>query len=340
MLADGMPKLAEVMDRVSVIRSVVSREGDHERATYNMKTGYRPDPSLVHPSLGAVICHEIPDVTVEIPRHVSIFPGQWPARGGYFGDAFDAFKIFDPQNKVPDLTPRVKDKRQDRRLSGLDVVEAAFARGRRKDLDKAVTQHQDSIDRALKMMTSEQVKAFDVSECTAAERAAYGDTPFGRGCLAARRLIEVGVRCVEVTLNGWDTHVNNHELQNNLIAKLDPAFAALITDLSERKLLDSTAVLCGGEFGRTPRINPAAGRDHWPHAFSVALAGGGFHPGRVLGETDPTGEKKEPARPVRVRDIHASVMHALGIDPYTEIMTPVGRPMELSKGRLIKELLG
>ena len=174
------------------------------------------------------------------------------------------------------------------------MVEGAFARGRGKRADG--TLHKDTVAGARKMMTSEQLAAFDVSKEPAAVRKMYGDTPFGRGCLAARRLIEVGVRCVEVTLSGWDTHANNHTQHKKQLEILDPAFAALIKDLRERKLLDKTLVIWAGEFGRTPTVNPAGGRDHWPIGFSVALAGGGIRGGTVVGATDPDG-KADPKRP-------------------------------------------
>ena len=188
-------------------------------------------------------------------------------------------------------------------------------------------------------MSSEQLRAFDVGREPAAVRAEYGDTPFGRGCLAARRLIEVGVRCVEVTLDGWDSHVNNHEVHRKLVGVLDPAFAALIHDLKLRGLLDRTVVLCGGEFGRTPKVNLAGGRDHWPNGFSVALAGGGLRGGFALGATDPEG-KKAPDRPTAIEDVHATVLAALGLDPATENVAPAtGRPIKLSAGTPIRELL-
>lgn len=201
------------------------------------------------------------------------------------------------------------------------------------------------------MMSSDQLKAFDVSQAPQSLRAEYGDTPFGRGCLAAARLIEVGVRCVEVTLNGWDTHANNHALQADKIAELDPAFAALIRDLKRRDRFDSTIVICGGEFGRTPGrpgnpgLNATGGRDHWPHGFSIALAGGGLRGGLAIGETspEPKMDKKNPLQDVRtpynVEDVHATVLHMLGVDYDTEHQTPVQRPMVFSEGRVIKELV-
>ena len=161
--------------------------------------------------------------------------------------------------------------------------------------------------------------------------------------------MEVGVRCIEVTLNGWDTHANNHEFTNNQVDILDPAFTAFIKELRDRDLLDSTMIICGGEFGRTPRINPAGGRDHWPHGFSIALAGGGIRGGQAIGETSPDGEKLEypeddeakrkPGENITVADVHATVMHSLGVDFTKEFDTAVGRPMKLSAGRVVKELL-
>jgi uncharacterized protein (DUF1501 family) len=188
------------------------------------------------------------------------------------------------------------------------------------------------------MMTSAQLQAFDVKREPAAIRDSYGDTPFGRACLAARRLTEVGVRCVEVTLDGWDSHVNNHAIHRERAAELDPALSALIRDLKERGALDRTVVLCTGEFGRTPKMNLAGGRDHWPNGFSLAIAGGGIRGGRVIGETDPEGGK-DPANPTSVADVHATVLTALGLDPRKENVSPVGRPIQLSEGRSIRALL-
>lgn len=344
-LAAGLPLLAEQMESVSLVRSLVSKEGDHERATYNVKTGFRPDPTLVHPSLGAIICHQTTD-NVEIPRHVSILPGAWPPRGGFLGDQFDAFKTFDPLRPIPDVVKYTSDERYKKRLADLqNVVEKQFARGRLQNLDANRTLHESSIEAARKMMASDQLKAFDVSAAPQSLRESFGDTPFGRGCLAAMQLIEVGVRCVEVTLDGWDTHVNNEASVAERNKSLDPAFASLIRELKSRNLLDKTIVLCGGEFGRTPRLNPAGGRDHWPHGFSIALAGGGIAGGRVVGETAavPQLDEKDRLRdvgdPRNVEDIHATVLQALGIDFAQEVVTPIGRPMQLSKGQVIRDLL-
>lgn len=339
--AHGLPHVAEVMHELTLVRSMVSKEGDHERATYNVKTGYRPDPTLVHPSIGAVVCHELPDAEMDIPRHISILPGQWPARGGYLGAQYDAFKVYNTNGRAGNITARVQPKRLDNRLAALKQVEQSFARGRRADLDAKTTLHNATIQKALRMMSSEQLNAFDITQAPAKTRAGFGDTQFGRGCLAAIQLIGAGVRCVEVTLNGWDTHANNHESHVSQNAILDPAFAALIRELRARKLLDQTIVICAGEFGRTPKINPADGRDHWPTGFSMALAGGGFRAGHVHGATDPTGAKLEAndKDSIRVADIHTTIQHSLGINHAKELMTPILRPMALSDGRVIKTLL-
>ena len=344
-IANLYPRVAEQMASISLVRSVVSKEGDHERATYNVKTGFRPDPTLVHPALGAVLCHQLTD-KVEIPRHISILPDQWSARGGYLGDQFDAFRVPDPLYDIPDVTARVPDARFQRRLINLqEVVETEFARGRLQKLDERKTLHRSTIEFARNMMSSEQLKAFSVKDAPKSLRDEFGDTEFGRGCLAATQLIKVGVRCVEVTLAGWDTHAKNFEGHETQAKILDPAFAALIRRLREEQLLDHTIVLCGGEFGRTPRVNPLGGRDHWPHGFTIALAGGGIAGGRVIGATSsaPDVEAKDHlpdvTDPRNVADIHATIFHALGIQFDKELLTPIGRPMKISEGRVIQELL-
>lgn len=342
-LAAGLPHVAEELGSISLIRTMRSKEGDHERGVYLAKTGYRPDPTVVHPAIGAVCCHELParstiaKTATDIPRHISILPDQWGARGGYLGGEYDAFKIYDPEQKLQDLTAQVDAQRQRRRLADdLGVVERAFARGRLRAAE--ATMHRKTIESARVMMTSEQLQAFEINREPDSVRSMYGATAFGRGCLAARRLIEVGVRCVEVTLGGWDSHINNHEVHKNLNAALDPAFAALVRDLRERGLLEKTIVVCGGEFGRTPEINPLGGRDHWPHYFSLAVAGGGFRGGAVLGETDPEGGR-EASNPYSFPDLHATILSSLGIDPHKEIITPIGRPLKLAEGEVIRDLL-
>ena len=353
-LAAGLPLLAEQMESISLIRSMTSKEGDHERGTYTLKTGFRPDPTITHPSIGSIICHELPSLGTDIPRHVSILSSQWPARGGFLGEKFDAFLTDDPSQPVPDTKSYHTVERDKQRLTHLDVVESAFAKGR--DKTSEATGHRRTVAEARAMMSSEQLKAFDVSLEPLATRKLYGETPFGRACLAARRLTEVGVRCVEVTLAGWDTHANNHEFcaQQNKI--LDPAFAGLMKDLKDRKLLDSTMVVCLGEFGCTPTINPVGGRDHWPMGFSVAIGGGGLRTGQVIGETNPdiipkpsnpnvmmssTDKKARESvvDPVTVEDLSATILSSLGIQHDTIQQSPIGRTVKYSEGTPIRQLL-
>lgn len=344
-IAAGFEQLAEQMNHISLIRSITSKEGDHERATYNVKTGFRPTPTITHPSIGAIACHELPVGETKIPRHISILPNQWPGRGGYLGQKHDAFRSYDPKYQLPDVAPRVGQERLTERFAGLQVIENAFAQGRLPQLEAKKTLHNATMDGARAMMDSDQRKAFDVSLESAEWQKAFGDNAFGRGCLAAARLIQVGVRCVEVTLDGWDSHVNNFETQKARIATLDPAYASLLRylkdhkDAAGRSLLDSTLVLWAGEFGRTPTINPAAGRDHWPHSFTFALAGGGIRGGLVHGATDPEGGK-ESSDPVTIADVHATMLSALGIDGNKEFYTTAGRPIRLNDdGGALKKLL-
>ncbi|PAY16257.1 hypothetical protein CKO51_27795 [Rhodopirellula sp. SM50] len=343
-IADTLPRVAEKMHLGSLIRSVTSKEGDHQRAIYNIKSGYRPDPTLVHPSIGSILCHEFPE-QLDIPRHISILPQNAPARGGYLGPVYDAFKIGDPQNPVPDLKSPIAADRFDRRMKDLQWLEDRFRRQRLRDLDQNRTLHQSSTDAALRMMSSEQVSAFDVSSESKQTLERFGQTPFGRGCLAATRLIGAGVRCVEVTLGGWDSHITNHSLQSARCEILDAALAALLDRLVEQDLLETTLVVCGGEFGRTPQINPAEGRDHWPHGFSTFLAGCGIRKGGLYGATaadpklDPDKPLADVASPITIGDLHATILSTLGVPYHEERQTPIGRPLKISEGEPVGAVL-
>ncbi len=352
-LASTMPATAEQLHRALLVRGVVSKEGDHERATYHLKTGWRPDPTIVHPSLGAIICHQSEN-NIEIPRHISILPSQWAARGGDLGPAYDAFQIGDPAHRIANLISRVDSNRMQNRVEMLlDTLEKQFERGRMRDLDRSRTLHQTATNNAVKMMNSDQLSAFQIDQEPDEVRKRFGDTPFGRGCLAAVRLLGAGVRCVEVELNGWDSHINNHEIQSRQAAVLDKGLAATLSELAARDLLEDTVVFCGGEFGRTPLINPAGGRDHWPHGFSVLLAGGRFRQGYVHGATASNPDRKslEPisssqltserwaSDTISVPDLHATLLTALGVEPTTERITPIGRPFRWSDGEVAMSLL-
>jgi hypothetical protein len=337
-IADLYPQTATQLHHVSVIRSLVSKEGDHERGAYMLHTGYRPEPTLVHPSIGAIAAHELPDDTIEIPQFVSLGNSPFPPRGGFLGDKLDAYRVFNPGQSGQNLRPNVDADRQRQRLKNLDVVSKSFRRGRSARVDQ--TLHQHTVDAALRMMTSEQLKAFQVADEPAAIRDAYGREAFGTGCLVARRLLEVGVRSIEVSLNGFDSHARNMEAHQNRAKELDPALATLFKELAERDLLQSTVVLVIGEFGRTPKINGLLGRDHWPTGFSCLIGGGGLRGGAVIGATDPVGEKPQPEDPVEVANLYATVLHTLGIDYAKEVITPIGRPMKYCAGTPIERLRG
>ncbi|HHH27914.1 MAG TPA: DUF1501 domain-containing protein [Polyangiaceae bacterium] len=336
-IAHHLPQIAEQMQHLSLIRSVVGQEGDHERASILMKTGRRPEVALSHPSLGAVCAHELDVAGTEIPRYVSILSNDPTSRGGYLGQSYDPFRVGDPANPIQDVTPNVGDARQQRRLEALEVLENGFAR-ERPEIDRR-TLHRERTERAIQTMSSTQLEAFDVEQESRELRRAYGDHPFGRGCLAARRLLEVGVRCVEVALDGWDTHIDHFDKIDSLCRPLDSALATLVKDLRDRGLWEHTLVFCGGEFGRTPRINGTDGRDHWPTGFSVVLGGGPLAGGALIGETGIEATDDEPKDPVPVADVYATLLCGLGLDPATENMTSVGRPVKLSDGKPIERLL-
>lgn len=341
-ISEMLPQLAEQMASCLLIRSLTSKEGDHERGSMFVKTGYRPEPTLKYPTLGAIAAHELPDARIEIPQHVALASDRIVPEGGYLGNQWDAFRVFNPGEDLANLSAEVSKERQRNRLEGLSVVSRQFEQ--RRQFGAKATLHQNTLDRALEMMTSDQLKAFRIDDESSAVKAAYGNSSFGRGCLVARRLAEVGVRSVEVSLSGFDTHVSNHEGHITQTKILDPAIATLLRELRERDLLDSTIVLCISEFGRTPKVNPAGGRDHWPNWFSCMIAGGGFREGTLIGSTPHDildGKTAAVKDPVLVPELYATIMAVMGIDPGKEIMTPIGRPMRFSDGtpsaRLLKD---
>lgn len=334
-IAEHFPRMAGEMHRLSLVRSLVSKEGDHDRASHYVRTGYRPDPTVTHPSLGSIVSSELPDQALEIPPFIAMGYSERRSRGGYIGGRHDAFYVPDPDaNRA---IARSRDERERRRLRSLDVVAGAFAKGREAALDR--TLYRESLDAAVRMMSSEQLRAFDSSIEPMAVRASYGHSQVGRACLVARRLIEQGVRVVEVTQLNYDSHEDNFTKHRSLAADLDPALSSLVRDLAERHLLESTVVLCLGEFGRTPRINPKEGRDHWPSGFSCLLGGAGLARGVVLGATDPTGSRKEPDDPIHLPDLYATVLQTLGIDFAHPVITPIGRPIRYTEGSPIARLL-
>jgi hypothetical protein len=336
LISSDYPRIAEHLHHLNVIRSLTSKEGDHERASYYVKTGYRPDPTVQHPGLGALYAALTNRDGLEIPANITLGDSQWPTRGGYLGAQHDAFRVVDPGGALHNLTPRVSDDHQNIRLKGIDVLSETFRTNRPQS--KKQTHYDDLHHQAVTMMKSPQIKAFQLDDETNETKARYGATRFGKGCLVARRLIETGVRSIEVVLNGFDTHTNNFESHSTLASDLDLGLAALMDDLKSRDLWDSTMLLCISEFGRTPQINPFDGRDHWPHGFSCLIGGGGLTSGQLLGETDPEAIKKDPTNPIPIHDLFATILQQLNLNPTEELMTPIGRPLKLSEGTPVKQL--
>jgi hypothetical protein len=334
--AEHLPRLAELAHKMTILRSVVSKEGDHSRGQYHLRTGFRPEPSVFHPTLGAIAAKELPVVGLDLPPYISINTNDNYTDAGYLGADFQAYRIDDPARPPRNLRSPVADERLNQRRQMLDILEARH--GRPSELPEAVRRAHQQTDRALRMMASSQQSAFDLSSESALTRDTYGRDPFGNGCLAARRLLETGVRAVEVTLGGWDTHATNFDAHARQGTILDRGLSALLKDLEDRELDRDTLVVCGGEFGRTPEINGLDGRDHWPHGFSVMLAGAGLPAGVVLGQTDPQGGKN-PVDPITVPDLTATILTLLGIHPEKEFITPGGRPMKRSDGKPIERLL-
>ncbi|MHC4996386.1 MAG: DUF1501 domain-containing protein [Planctomycetota bacterium] len=349
-ISEWMPQTAKVMDKIALIRSMHSTLGEHNFASHYMLTGYLPTPVLQYPSLGAVVTHARgADTTV--PPYITLGnPKQQDMEGGYLPASADPFLIAtDPAkpgfavrdlNLYPNMTPDRLDRRREFRAA-LD----AFQRGVETSPEGAAD---PAFERAYRLVTSKQAKeAFDLSKEDPATRKLYGRHTLGQQCLMARRLIESGAGFVSIVDRGWDTHVDlNLRLKEGFtggtagkIPKLDTAYAGLITDLHRRGMLDDTLVILMGEFGRTPKLNTAGGRDHWPQAYSVALAGGGIPGGQVVGRSDSRGER--PAeRPVSPADLVRTIYHTLGVDLNKDFHTTDGRPIQINRhGTLINELL-
>lgn len=329
-IAEHMPQLAALSNKLSVIRSVKSGEGNHQRAQYLMHTGYAPNPTIEHPSMGAWLSKLRGDEggaearERSLPSFVSV--GGPSFSGGFLGVEHSPFVLPKAGTLPANTTPvtGVGTVRFDARMRELDAIEADFLA--RTGADPKVAGRRQLYSQAVALMRSPKLDAFDLSKESEATRKAFGDTDFGRGCLAAVRLVEAGVRCVEVTLDGWDTHVDVKGRTQKLMQTLDPAMTSLVRELEARHLLDKTLVVWMGDFGRTPKINGNEGRDHHPQSSSVVLAGGDIVHGMVLGETDAEGDKVVKDA-VTVPDLMATIAQNLALDPSQMFQTPIGRPI-------------
>lgn len=337
-IAEGWNRVASATKDIALVRSMTNREGEHQRATYQLHTGYVPMGSVKFPSFGSIVASEIGPKEFDLPHFISIGNRATTIGSGFLGMQYAPFVVGNP-NQMPTnvALPRgVTDKRLTRRLDLLDDLEKDFAEA---GGERQVEEHRALLGSASRLVTSPRLEAFDLAKEKDAIRDKYGRTPFGQGCLLARRLIEQGVTFVEVESNGWDTHQDNFNRTKKLSETVDPAFAALLSDLKERGRLQKTLVIWMGEFGRTPKINPNTGRDHYPRAFNVALAGGGIKGGKVIGATSADGaDVKE--RPVGVADLFCTFCQALKINPRKENVSSLGRPIKIvDGGQAVKELI-
>jgi len=355
LIGEHLPKVARHGKRMAVVRSMSTKEGDHGRATYYLRTGNLPQGALQFPTIGSLISKELGDPQSELPNFVSVSPFRQFAQGafgpGFLGPNYAPLIVGEgnfgpPQpNENADRSLRVQDLARPRDISPeqaesrydlLKGLEDSFI----SDRPTLVAQsHATAYDRAVRLMQSVGARAFDLSEEPVQIRDAYGRSLFGQGCLLARRLVERGVPFIEVNMGGWDTHNQNFDAVKRQCAVLDPAWSALMNDLESRGLLDATTIIWMGEFGRTPRINQGQGRDHFPNAWSAVLAGGGIKGGQAYGKTTVDGTKVE-GEPSGVPDLLATLCRALGIDHTKTNSSNVGRPIKIvDKGKVIKDVI-
>jgi len=326
-ISEHFPQFARLTDHAAIIRSMSTSEGAHARASYNMHTGYREGQGgIVYPSMGSIVAKELGSDTASMPNFVSV--GNRNYGSGFLGARFQPLVVNDPARGVENLRTGVAANQFNSRVDLLEELEQGFHSTHNAQTAEA---HRTTIQRAVTLMRDSGTAAFDISRESSATRSAYGSSKFGEGCLMARRLVEAGVKYVEVTLGGWDTHQNNFERVRTLSSQVDPAMSALIRDLKDRNLLDNTLVIWMGEFGRTPRINARGaqpGRDHYPRAWSSVMVGGGIKGGQVIGRTDAEAATVVE-RPVSTLDFMATVCRALGIDHNKQNVAPNGRPIRI-----------
>jgi hypothetical protein len=333
-ISEHLPMMAKQMHNMAIVRSMSTREADHDRGRYYMHTGYVPDPNIEHPSYGAVVAHELmaQRSALEIPPFVSV--GGASEGPGFLGMAWAPFSV-STNGKIRNLEMKQDSDRLMGKMRTLSLLENNFIAQKR---GSAAEEHRKILGKTYDLLTSKQMEAFKVDQEPAAVRERYGNG-FGEGCLLARRLVEAGVPFVEVDLGGWDMHRDVHNtLKDTKLPGLDKAMSALMEDLEQRQLLQDTVVIWMGEFGRTPRINGDAGRDHWARSWSAVVGGGGIKGGIAVGATGPEGTEVV-SEPYSSEDLMASVCKALGISLETTFQSRSGRPMKIANGgKLITDL--
>jgi hypothetical protein len=342
--AEYWPQTARVMDKIALIRSMTSNEAEHERAIALVRTGYPPSAAIRYPTWGSVVARKRDDVNFDLPAFVRIGKPRIATRDvdhGVLGVKFAGFKIDEPGQLPPDVRPPVAPEVLKRRLALSARLDAEYARAGGQI---AVAEKQAIYDRTARFVLSPCIGVFDLAKEPDKLRDAYGRTPFGQGCLLARRLVEQGVSFVEVISTGsrndqgWDTHKTGFADTPPLCAEVDPAYATLLRDLHDRGLLANTLVVWMGEFGRTPKFKPDGGRDHYATGWLTALSGGGVRGGQVIGATDKDGVAVT-VRPVGVQDLFRSFCQVLDLNPDEEYITTDERPVKLVEGgKIIPEL--
>lgn len=341
-ISEHLPMVAEQMKHLSIVRSMSTREADHNRGRYYMQTGYVPNANIEHPGYGSVISHELFDQRpdLQIPPFVHI--GGGGTGPGFLGMAWAPFAV-SSNGQIRDLAMQIDDRRLAQRVAALDLIEGGFikqTRGGDAAAGSPASEHQKVLAKTLALMTSEQMEAFKVDKEPKEVKERYGERGFGQGCLLARRLVEAGVPFVEVDLGGWDNHNDIFTtLSDRKLPELDRAMSALVEDLAQRELLKDTAIIWMGEFGRTPRINQTTGRDHWARSWSVVVGGAGIRGGVAVGKTNSDGTEVE-SEPFSSEDLMATVCKGLGISLDKTYTSKNGRPMKIAGGgKVIQELL-
>jgi len=337
-ISEYLPSLAKRMDKLAIIRSMYSNQGAHEPGTYFMHTSYAQRGTIKHPGLGAWLNNMSGKTNSTLPGNIRIGgSNNAPGGAGFLDSKYEPLHLGTPDSGLPHIHRHqsIDEAEMGERLELAQMMDLSF---HKKYPAKQVRAYSDVYDEAIKLMNSKDLAAFDLSKEPKLTRDIYGESRFGKSCLLARRLVEHGVRFVELTLGGWDTHNDNHDNLANLTNPLDQSVAALLDDLHYRGLLDETLVVIGTEFGRTPEINANAGRNHHPSAFTCVLAGGGIKGGQVYGATDAGGHSVAD-NGVTVPDFNATIAYALGLPIDKVVHSPSGRPFRIAdKGRPITAL--
>ena len=328
-LGNRLPKLANIVDKMSIIRSTTSKTGAHEQAQYLNRTSYRQIGSIVHPSLGSWVAH-IQDRERDIPDYVLISGSSAHPNSGFLPKVKSPLPIVDPQGGLKNSKVDSKLEERMRILRELNSsLKAPLA-----------SEYNQFYDNTVRFLKSKDLELFDLTKESSDKRAKYGDTRLGQGCLLAKRLIKGDIKFIEINNGGWDTHVDNFTKLDNKLKEVDDALSALVLDLDSEGLLDSTLIALVTEFGRTPNINVNEGRDHHPQCYSTVLIGAGVKGGYIAGETNKTASKVTKD-PYTISDINATIAHLLGIQTEEDRLSPSGRPFKVAnKGDVIKDILG